>query len=425
MPSSPRAALSSPPRESSPELDLPGSPNGSVVSRSHPALSPPPPGSPTWSLHSGGSNDQQLAREAQRLIPEARGDDESDGNVSDLVARANGFAVENQADFFAQLLARDELDAGLEPDFEAPVNAEDIRSPEGSDVGVDGINFGLPGADEDMDELPRFHFDEELEEPAGNDPGDDTGSGHDAEPDFAAFEEPGVIQNAYVDAFVQKTRFHATHEALKHQLKSARRTISANPDISQDGIDKMAQTMRTAEKRLGLSTSNVIKTYTLCPVCKRRYDPAYIADADQLTCINDGCIGVLFTNKILASGDQRRVSNSTYPVGSLKAWLQRVLLQPGMAELLQNWRTGPDDHEEMVAPISADEWKAVLDENAALGDIPPGYAWRERHAAMERVSFEPDEVGGRHMAWDCTTLDHPLRFSSLHYGLSLSMNTDW
>ncbi|KAG8688110.1 hypothetical protein FRC08_011614, partial [Ceratobasidium sp. 394] len=45
--SSPRAASSSPPRKSSPELGLPGSPNGSVVSRPHPALSPPPPSSPT------------------------------------------------------------------------------------------------------------------------------------------------------------------------------------------------------------------------------------------------------------------------------------------------------------------------------------------------------------------------------------------
>ncbi|KAG8682574.1 hypothetical protein FRC08_014882 [Ceratobasidium sp. 394] len=250
-----------------------------------------------------------------------------------------------------------------------------------------------------MDEPPRFNFDEELE-PAGNDPGDHAGSDHDAEPDFAAFEEPDVIRNAYVDTFVQKTRFRATHEALKHQLKSARRTISANPNILQDDIDKMAQTMRTAEKRLGLSTSDVIKTYTLCPVCKRRYDPAYIADTDQSTRVNDGCTGILFTNKILASGDRHQVSNSTYPIGSLKAWLQRILLQPGMAELLQNWRTGPDDHEEMVAPISADEWKAALDENALLGDIPLGYAWHERHAALERVSFDPDEVGGGHMAWD-------------------------
>ncbi|KAG8736660.1 hypothetical protein FRC10_009056, partial [Ceratobasidium sp. 414] len=88
------------------------------------------------------------------------------------------------------------------------------------------------------------------------------------------------------------------------------------------------------------------------------------------TCVHDGCVGVLFTDKLLASGNRRRVANSTYPIGSLKGWIQRVLSQHGMAELLQNWRTGPDDHEEMTEPIPADAWKAALDEDTLLGDIP-------------------------------------------------------
>ncbi|KAG9076398.1 hypothetical protein FS749_011820 [Ceratobasidium sp. UAMH 11750] len=126
-------------------------------SRRPPSLeSPPPPSSPAWSLRSGGSYGQQPTPEVQRLLPEARGDDESDGSVSHLVARAKDFDVENKAKFFAQLLTRNKPNAGLE--LEALANAEDIRSPEGSDLGLDDVNFGIPDAKEETDEPPRFNL---------------------------------------------------------------------------------------------------------------------------------------------------------------------------------------------------------------------------------------------------------------------------
>ncbi|KAG8722882.1 hypothetical protein FRC08_004512 [Ceratobasidium sp. 394] len=95
-----------------------------------------------------------------------------------------------------------------------------------------------------------------------------------------------------------------------------------------------------------------------------------------------------------------------------------------MAELMQKWRTGPDDDDGLTEPIRADQWRADLDENAPLGDISTGYAWRERWAGMTRIVDE--EWGDGHLVRDTSDVpDRRLRFSSLPFGISLSMNTDW
>ncbi|KAG9117693.1 hypothetical protein FRC07_007346, partial [Ceratobasidium sp. 392] len=370
---------------------------------------PTPPGRPlparslsNDSLHSDNFLIRHDSLGVQNLIPAAQRDDNSDGNVSDLAAGAGDFGVGNQADFFADLLDRREPSAEPELELGDLLGLDGTNSPAGSELGIDDDDYDL-----------------KLElEPGG--PGGKPDP-EDNEPKFAAFNEPDVIRNAYVDAFVQKTRFGATHEALKHQLKSAKRTISANPNISPNDLQKMAQTIRTAEKRLGISTSDIITTFPVCPICERRYDYEYIANTDSITCVNEGCDGVLFTEKVLASGDRRRAPSKSYPIASLKAWLQRIVLEPGKSELLQNWRTRPDDHEPDAGPISADEWKATLNLDAPLGDITDGYAFRERHAGMERVI---KEVDGEEKYCDIEGLDQPVRFASLPFGLSLSMNTD-
>ncbi|KAG8730113.1 hypothetical protein FRC10_003065, partial [Ceratobasidium sp. 414] len=179
---------------------------------------------------------------------------------------------------------------------------------------------------------------------------DDSDDEDPPETQCAAFQEPDLIRNAYIDAFIQKTLYGATHRALKHQLRAARRTIAAHPDIEAEDIAKMAQTIGTAERRLGVGTDHIIKTFTLCPDCGRRYSPEYIRDTDIDTCINQDCPGVLFTIRKLASGGQRRVSNLTYPFASPIAWIAHILSLPGMSELMQTWRKTEDDREELAAP---------------------------------------------------------------------------
>ncbi|QRV79852.1 Transposase family tnp2 [Ceratobasidium sp. AG-Ba] len=203
-------------------------------------------------------------------------------------------------------------------------------------------------------------------------------------------------------------------------LKAARRTISAYPNIDPEAVACMAQTMRTVENRLGVNTDNIITTYTLCPKCSRRYSADYIATTNNDVCLNDGCEGVLFTSRELASGGRRRVSAVTYPFTSPIAWIQHMLSRPGMAELLQNWRSDRHDDHVFGAPISCEEWMRNLDINRPLGDISDGWGWRSTYAGLERR--EDPETG---LFTDENAVDPPIRFTSLPFGLSFSLNTDW
>jgi hypothetical protein len=129
----------------------------------------------------------------------------------------------------------------------------------GNDVELDGFDpnnalndedFGLPDGEDQRPDLaqPEFQFplDEELK-PAHDDDDDPDDEGA-AKALCTAFQEHDLIRNAYIDAFVQKSLYGATHRALKHQLKAARRTIAAHPDVSMEDIAQMAQTIRTAER---------------------------------------------------------------------------------------------------------------------------------------------------------------------------------
>ncbi|CAE6461262.1 unnamed protein product [Rhizoctonia solani] len=158
------------------------------------------------------------------------------------------------------LAAAEELDR--EYPFNELVNHPEIfyNDPAGylpEDI-FDDINFGLPdGQDLDINALPGFSFPNDIEsEGSDGDPDEDPEPNVIDDPNVlcAAFREPDLIRNAYIDAFVQKTLYKATHQALAHQLKASRRTISAHPGITIDHIASMAQTIVTVERWLGINT---------------------------------------------------------------------------------------------------------------------------------------------------------------------------
>ncbi|QRW10162.1 Transposase family tnp2 [Ceratobasidium sp. AG-Ba] len=284
-------------------------------------------------------------------------------------------------------------------------------------------DFGIPEGANDLEpQAQRFDFRvgeefEELIQPGDIDPDDE---GNNAGAEHRAFQEHALIRNAYIDAYVQKVIYGATHRALKHQLKSARRTIAANPVVPREDIAGMAQTIKTAETRLGVNTDQIITTFTLCPLCKRRYSPEYIATTDEETCLNDWCEGVLFTVRNLASGARRRVSKLTYPFASPIAWLKHMLRLPGISELMQTWRDDERNDGELGGPIPSEEWMQNLDLNTPIADISDGWGWRSTSAGLER---RYDQHTGNVI--DESILDPPIRFVSLPYGISLSLNTDW
>jgi hypothetical protein len=113
--------------------------------------------------------------------------------------------------------------------------------------GMYDVDFGLP---EDGEALPmndRQVFQYPMEDELNDPPDDDSEDEDDHGTYYTAFKEPDLIRNAYIDAFVQKTLYGATHRALRHQLKAVRRTLASHPAIAPEDLAQMAQSIGTVE----------------------------------------------------------------------------------------------------------------------------------------------------------------------------------
>ncbi|QRW08719.1 Transposase family tnp2 [Ceratobasidium sp. AG-Ba] len=167
-----------------------------------------------------------------------------------------------------------------------------------------------------------------------------------------------------------------------------------------------------------LDTKDLVTTFTLCPKCQKRYLPTQIASSDNPQCVSEGCMGELYTNMVLSTGKTQRKPVRTFPYASLTSWLRRMLAQDGLAKLTQAWRKPHDQRP--GPPISKEEWARNVDGTQPLEDITDGFGWRARAAGVNRI-IDPNTG----TATDQNMVDPPLRFSSLPFGLSLSMNVDW
>ncbi|QRV78265.1 Transposase family tnp2 [Ceratobasidium sp. AG-Ba] len=346
---------------------------------------------------------------------------ELDGGMDDYLSQDEDAHLDRDYRF-DHLLGDAENDDQNEHFPEHMVNPFPEDEEGGLDDAMEDEDFGLPDGqgDQEQPEAFRFEIDEDLlEELAGQADNDFVDAGEGAGDRYQAFNEHELVRNAYIDAFIQKTVFGATHRAISHQLRAACRTISANPNVPLEDITNMAQTIRTAETRLGVGTDAIITTYTLCPKCRRRYTPEHISTTDSDTCLNPECEGILFVVRRLASGGERRVSNLTFPFASPIAWIKHLVNLPGVSELLQHWRNDQSDHE-VSRPIPSGEWMENLDLNKPIGNISDGWGWRSTSAGLER-RIDPNTGH----VYDNSVLDPPIRFVSLPFGLSLTLNTDW
>jgi hypothetical protein len=285
----------------------------------------------------------------------------------------------------------------------------------------DDENFGIPFEEED--DAPAVHNNHAIDAPAPApepepEPEPDSEPEDDPNAEIPAFDEPPAIRNIYINAWVQKTLHHATHRSSKHYLRSFDELLSGFPGIAPHDISRMARSISTVERRLGLATSDLITTYSLCPGCYRRYSPDYIANVPDAHCQTEGCEGILFTEKILANGARKRTPALTFPLISIKSWVQRMLSRDGYPELIQTWRKQGDYGP--ARPISSQDWLNQVDLDEPLGCVTHGWDWRSRSAGLERVHNARTGV-----VFDRSMVDPPIRYSNLPFSLSLSMNVDW
>lgn len=300
-----------------------------------------------------------------------------------------------------------------EPVYSAPAldgdgegNGQPAQPPREIEEALRQSNSSLFGQDDESEAHPAFTA---L---------DDIRSVQDLAP--PAFEEDPILRNIYIRAYVQAAFHGATHSDIANLLADQKATLLAL--CSREGFDldlsKMALTLRTVERRLGLSVDDQIIYYFICPACWDVHRPSTLSELESSICGKAGCTGELYAES-LKDGQRKRTPTKILPYASLSGYIRRMLLRPGKAKELQSWR-GVGDEAGATRPQSFEEWQRLHPADQPLYDIHDGSAWRAVQAGLER---KIDYTGCR--AYDTDTGARSLRFVSLPLGLLLTMNLDW
>jgi hypothetical protein len=237
---------------------------------------------------------------------------------------------------------------------------------------------------------------------------------------LAFFEHP-AIRNAYIHVFANAAFGSATNVQSQNSLialQSAMTTVQ-DPLNPIEGLENMALTLPTLERRLGVNPDAHITYFFLCPDCWKRHDPAELNQLKSPQCGQEACSGVLYTVKRTARRAEKRTPTKIMPYCSIKKSIPRLLQRPGIWEQCQKWRKdgdhGPSDQ------MTSKEYITLMTADTVINDIHDGFAWRDVPAFMERK-------------WDARTRkveDHntlpgrPRRFVSLPCGLLIALNIDW
>jgi hypothetical protein len=152
--------------------------------------------------------------------------------------------------------------------------------------------------------------------------------------------------------------------------------LSAEASGSEfQGLSHFARTLPTGEKRLGVSTDELIIYLFLCPTCWKPHFPAELARLESPDCQEPDCDGKLYTVKRLSSGAEKRAPILTLPFVPPECAIQRMCLQPGKVAQWQEWR-GPDDGAGRKEPSKLKGYAAFPDPNKPMTDITDSWGWR-------------------------------------------------
>ncbi|QRW04040.1 hypothetical protein RhiLY_03039 [Ceratobasidium sp. AG-Ba] len=178
--SAPRVAPPPSPVPSSPARILPQSPNGY-------------PGSSRSSLCSfddGGGHVRHSSPGVQHLIDPTQKWEGSDGNLSDLAAEMDEH--NKGPGYFDHLLDQEDEQDAEDMDIDFEEIPETVDRGDDSDVDPNDEEFGLPDGPPHIPAAPQYELNN-MVQPEDDPGGDDSDPGDEAEPDYAAFDEPDII----------------------------------------------------------------------------------------------------------------------------------------------------------------------------------------------------------------------------------------
>lgn len=238
-----------------------------------------------------------------------------------------------------------------------------------------------------------------------------------------AFQEDSLIRHAYVEVFLAASFHGATHTQCVETLKGhhARFLYMQQQGLQIEGLETMARTLRTVERRLGVDPDRWIIYDFVCPDCWYRYDADVLYQLVDNTCTHDECGAIIFEIKTLSDGRKtKRIPLKIMPRISVVEIVQQILLRPGKYEEFQHWRT-PDDEPGPVAPMAPPPtgYDAFPSPNFREFDIYDGWGWRAIQAGLERHRT------GRWGVQDVDVHNVHSRFVSLPCGLVFILTVDW
>lgn len=228
--------------------------------------------------------------------------------------------------------------------------------------------YSAPSGDGQLPQAPReiednlrqtrsslFEQDDDSEAPSNPIPLDDIRSVQDLAPQ--AFEEDPILRNIYIRAYVQAAFHGATHADIANLLTDQRATLTALSE--REGFDlelsNMALTLRTVERRLGLSVDDQIVYYFICPICWDVHHPNTLSNLEDPICRKSG--GELYIEST-RDGKKKRTPTKILQYASLSSYIRRMLLRPGKIEELQSWRQDGDEAA-LKPPQSFEEWQGL------------------------------------------------------------------
>ncbi|KAJ7434622.1 hypothetical protein FB451DRAFT_1063278 [Mycena latifolia] len=242
----------------------------------------------------------------------------------------------------------------------------------------------------------------------------------DEDPAPWAFDDHPAIRNAYIRAFVGAAFEGMTRKAVKNMLEGARLIFqsAAASGVDFPGLSNFARTLPTVEKRLGVSTDDLITYLFICDSCWKAHLPSELAHLTSAKCDEPNCSGSLYTTKRLASGVEKRTPNLTLPFVAPEKAIQRMCLQPGKVAQWQEWRR-PEDTVGKREPSTLTGYAAFEDLDKPMTDISDGWGWRAVQAGLQR------RRNGRWEIRDVDVLELKQQFVALPNGLIGQINIDW